>query len=338
MRTVLHIGMEKTATTSIQKTLASHRTELASEGILYPKFKTNSNVEVYNYAKGISNLDELRVLNGIRNIKDLTLFRKSFEEDLARQLEFDAKTMVLSNENLSSRLSDVNELRRLKDYLTTYSSEVVVVVYVRNLYSFILSSYSTAIKQGQTDDICDFIGGEKLKYRYQYEKILNLWRGVFGQKNVFVKNYDDICMNEGMIKNFFSFIGSSIEITQVEPTRQNKSLDNVTLTVLKGLNKKISFIKDNNYNPLRGDLVSILEKISTDERSMFNPKDFSGIESTLAKYSKEIGISNNLVLYQRGLFTKPECAKHSEVSAEDVIEVFSDVWAKKQMQCMKGAV
>lgn len=338
MRTVLHIGMEKTATTSIQKTLASHRTELASEGILYPKFKTNSNVEVYNYAKGISNLDELRVFNGIRNANDLNSFRKYFEEDLTKQLEFDVKTMVLSNENLSSRLFDINELRRLRGFLTELSTEVTVVVYVRNLYSFILSSYSTAVKQGETVELYEFIGRDKLKYRFQYEKILNLWRNVFGQDNVIVKNYDDVCVGEGLVSDFFSFIGSSVELKEIDSIKHNKSLDYVALTVLKRLNKNIPFIKDNKYNSLRGDLVNILEKVSINERPMFEAEELSMIDGTLSKYSEEIGISNSLTQYQKGLFTKPECTNHSEISAEDVINIFSDVWTRKQAQHIKGEV
>ena len=145
---VLHIGLEKTGTTSIQSTLAANRDRMLSRGILYPRsLGARSHVKAYAYAsEGPS--DEIKVKCGLYD-RPTEEFRrdllKQFDEEVASATP---EKIIISNEHLSSRLMSGSELSRLRTLLSRHCRSIKVVVYLRAQGDAHRSAYSTYIKTG----------------------------------------------------------------------------------------------------------------------------------------------------------------------------------------------
>ena len=136
MKTLLHIGTEKTGSTSFQTWGAQNRDELARQGVWYSRELGDVNhVKAYLYATPIDAPDE-----GFGRIKaNDPEARKAFQQELPAKLaaEFaDARAMgchtfVMSNEHCQSRLRDQDQVRRLHSLFAPHSDEIEVLCYLR---------------------------------------------------------------------------------------------------------------------------------------------------------------------------------------------------------------
>ena len=82
MKVFLHIGLEKTGTTTIQRTFVRNKEYFESIGFRYPVFNGEENhVALYNYSKAENVIDELRIYAGLKSADDVTEFRKHFRKE-----------------------------------------------------------------------------------------------------------------------------------------------------------------------------------------------------------------------------------------------------------------
>src|SRR5579871_1909016 len=112
----LHIGVEKTGTTSIQSFLAANRTALRAEGRLYP-FAPGavSHLGLVAFALDNDRLDGTRKARGITSPLQIADFREEFVRALMTEIaDSSASEIILSSELLSSRIRSPSELARLK--------------------------------------------------------------------------------------------------------------------------------------------------------------------------------------------------------------------------------
>ena len=116
MKVILHIGLEKTGTTSIQRTCASKREELLRHGVLYPKTPGKSNhCAVAALAANPGKCLDLRTQLGIVDQSAFDAFLAEFPAKLQAEIrESGVDCVLLSNEHCSSRLGNPEELARLR--------------------------------------------------------------------------------------------------------------------------------------------------------------------------------------------------------------------------------
>lgn len=209
MKTIyLHIGCEKTGTTSIQHFLTSNRKALELQGIAYPKLGLNKTAQ-FNLAASINSWQ-----NKCDSVDYYPKKSISIEQEWAQFKRFYDETscnkIVISAEHFSSRLREAG-IKRLKAELDKIAQDVElkVILYIRRQDWFIESSYSTAIKAGSTSLFDDFfIANVNAVYRYDFSILLQSWSEVFSDQNILVADYDDILSTRSLIPHFCKVIGA----------------------------------------------------------------------------------------------------------------------------------
>lgn len=150
-RAILHIGSEKTGSTSIQAGLSANRKKLLEAGILFPKSAGPMN----HTRLVVACLDDDVVDNikahylartGLDSLKFRAQFEAKFDEELSRCPDW--KTLVVSSELVQSRLCSETEVARLIKLLRRYVDRIDVVIYLRRQDRLAVSRFSSAIRAG----------------------------------------------------------------------------------------------------------------------------------------------------------------------------------------------
>lgn len=149
---VVHIGLEKTGSTAIQRWLASNHQHLLANGIIVPQ-----SIGFPNHTKLVAACLDDGVVD---NIKAYQLFASGLTEKRYRKATFAAldaeirsihstwHTLLISSELISSRLSSVTELRRLHDEIHRHVDAIKYVVFLRRQDQLALSRFSSILRSG----------------------------------------------------------------------------------------------------------------------------------------------------------------------------------------------
>jgi hypothetical protein len=234
---VIHLGVHKTGTTSIQRTLFAARQTLAADGILYPDILRKGNhVDLYTCfhdaplkyraveAKGITQPDELEKLQAE--------VRRSFEMQLASSV---AERVILSSEAFSRMNAD--ELRRFVSYVGSLGfGRMTFMVYLRDYITYWESSIQQQIKAGV---YIDFAAEEqKLRSIRRYRPFLEALSACTEPANVKLRLFYKPLLRHGdVVADFLE----QLDIDAVEPpsTYSNESLTKTAMIALNELNKRI---------------------------------------------------------------------------------------------------
>jgi hypothetical protein len=267
MKLIIHIGTEKTGTTSIQEFLNNNRVELSKQSVYFlksPGYKNNRKLP--RYCMEENRTDSWFRENGINTIEARKKFKQEFRAELQHELENDIPTsteiVVCSSEHFHSRLISVDEIKTLKTLFSSKFDDIDVLVYLRKQVDMAVSHYSTHLKCGGTEDIHDFISGrcKPSNHYYNYIALLEMWSEVFGQENIKCRLFSRSGFVEGsLIKDFIRQISSVIDFTGLnfEVKDDNKSLNEEGQKVLKYINEIFPRFNENTG------LCPINKKLST---------------------------------------------------------------------------
>ncbi|HSC18190.1 MAG TPA: hypothetical protein VLC74_04670, partial [Rhizomicrobium sp.] len=119
MELYLHIGTEKTGTTSIQAFMAANRALLKQHRILYPRSPGETNhIGLAGLAQDRER-GELWKKLAIRSLEERDLYRQKLADFLSGELgEHSFRAAIMSNEHCSSRLLSEGEVGALRDFLS----------------------------------------------------------------------------------------------------------------------------------------------------------------------------------------------------------------------------
>ena len=290
-RALLHIGFEKTGSTSIQAFLTDKVARLRALGYFVPQSLSRedgfcNHTRLAAYALADHKLDDdLRLHHGVTNAEGLAAFRETTTANLIEEAAQAAGCgfMLLSNEHLSSRITEPGELASLQALLATVCEEVTIFVYLRNQADLLQSAYNEAIKVGfhDIDLIPDFdkaaTGGWIERRYFEYGKTLDLWADAFGQENIAVRLFEP----DGLL--FGDVVQDLLFRIHVDPSRftafprANEGLDAAAQHFLKQLNGSLSHLAPNEAARIRERVVDILmqkrrgsgRKLTTSEASSF---------------------------------------------------------------------
>lgn len=264
----IHIGLEKTGTTTLQEFAYQNRNLLAEDNIYYPDspgLKNHTNLPAYAYDK---NLNDLAERKNITNPNDRIYFRNKFEEEFKNEIRpiRDKKMhLLVSSEHLSSRVGDETEIRKLLSLFTSLKYQPKIIVYLRRQDEMLLSTYSTWVKCGATEDMNLNAFQKK---RYDYLAQLRLWENTVGKENIMVGLFHrDRLFKGDLILDFCDKINIDPSRYNKPEAKLNKSLSAIQLEYLKGFNIEVPELIGNKKNEFRGDITNALESIDDNQKA-----------------------------------------------------------------------
>ncbi len=116
---LLHIGLEKTGTSSIQHALTHTRDALLRQGVLYPaSLGLYGNVHMTIYAQDDDKPSLAKSAKGLADSAAVQQFRSLLKRNFSYELQKSGcDTVIISDENLSSHVLAKSEMKRLKHFL-----------------------------------------------------------------------------------------------------------------------------------------------------------------------------------------------------------------------------
>jgi len=231
---ILHIGHEKTGTSSIQKTMSNNYFKLLKQGVLYPIRKcprSNHSLILFWLSNSTFN-DEIYLRNKKWLEKDASNFLNAINEDINK---YNPHTVVLSAEHLFKDFS-FSTKQNFSKFLNQYFSNVKIILYVRSPFSALISSVGQRIRTAKRNIFP--------KIYQSLKKIVCYYESQFPQ-NVYIRPFDTKQLVDGDIVNdFFKNYLPSITFEKIKKKRVNNSLSWLILIKLYQINKK--FYKFNN--------------------------------------------------------------------------------------------
>jgi len=256
----VHIGVEKTGTTTIQAFLARNRHALRQRGFLYPQAPGHSNhMALACFAMEDGRYDNVRQSMGIRTQDQLQRYRSRLSAAIDREIGSSTTPfLIFSNEHLSSRLRTTAEVHRLKSFCDRIATNTKIIVYLRNQVDLFVSRYVEAVKGGSTRPFL-FRDGSGLNGQFDYQRMLARWSAVFGGENLIVRRFEPADFEgEDLLLDFGSqcgFDGCSLE----RVAARNVAPDRNCVEFLREFNNHVPHMIDGKRNPRRGQVVSDLE-------------------------------------------------------------------------------
>ena len=195
----LHIGLEKTGTTSIQRFLIDNRIKLYDLGIFYPltgilrRQGLEGSVARYGHLNLKWELEKLGAYDP--HAGDWT--------ELLREVDaLKPEKIVISAETMSSL--NTEQISQLKNLLIKY--DVKILFCVRKQEDFLKSYYSQSVKAGRMfKTITKCLNEDTFYSKLNYYEIIKPWALNFGSENIKVSVFEQ-ARKEGIIQSFLKNI------------------------------------------------------------------------------------------------------------------------------------
>jgi hypothetical protein len=244
MKLVIHIGTEKTASTSLQYFFDDNRKSFTQVGVHYAKsFGARNHRQLVAACMDHSKTDQW--ING-RNLATKlnrsrleARVRKKFTEEMS-QLPDTINTVLVSSEHFHSRLTLASELVTLNTFFDEFFSSIEVFVYLRRQSSVLESKYTTYLCAGGDKNFRQFAKVEahlKDPY-YEYATMLSLWSNEFGVANIKVREFaPSQFYGQHICYDFLNRLNATLPLSCFELTEdKNRSLNRTGLNLLRLLN------------------------------------------------------------------------------------------------------
>lgn len=231
-RCIVHIGLNKTGSTTIQAWLQTNQDALRNQGIWHdslgphsgPRLSTAVGWTIFahsqrpNYVPGGWQAQTYR----IRSRADL---QERLDQFLTRvEATFPPAgdgTYVTSSEHIGAGIKNVPEMEKLHSWFAARFNEVRYVVYIREQTDWVASAYVQAVRSGTTESLDAYI--EHFGFN-DYHALIQKWRGVAGDDNVDVRLFDRAAFTGGdLIDDFAHAIGTDASQT-ARPPKLNDSM------------------------------------------------------------------------------------------------------------------
>lgn len=241
---ILHIGTEKTGTTTIQEFLHLNRNLLADKGIYFPKSIGMRNHRplaswCLSYEKDATYLK----MNNLTEMAQRKAWREDFlakfEEEISG-LKPEIKQVIITSEHFSSLLNDPGEIEILKHLLNKWFTDIKVVIYLRRQDSLMVSKYSTACKEGYI--IKNILPHPaKLRHFVNYQNLLGKWSIIFGKESITPRIFNPAgFINHDLLQDFIRVCKLPENMDYQIPENKNVSFSETAQEIMQCFNNKIN--------------------------------------------------------------------------------------------------
>lgn len=261
MRAIVHIGTEKTGTTSFQNFMHANRDRLAAKNVLYPQRLGHMNHRhIASYGLCLEAADESMKAMGIDTQEKLEEFYRNVETTLQEQLEssVSAEICIISSEHLHSRLTSTQQIQRIKDLIQGHFEDIDVHIHLRPQVDVAISLASTQSRVGGAVTRGFFNQANKDRMYYNYDMLVGTWEKVFGAENI-------TCVAFREFPDYLSWLTSkySLDLSDLlKPDRTNEALDVRTIAMVNALVESGSPQRIN-FSVL--DILPVEQKLTLDE-------------------------------------------------------------------------
>ncbi len=343
-RIILHIGIEKTGSTSLQRFLTVNQDDLRARGYFVPSsFAPVAAPPLFNHTylttcsmKSDRLDDEIRVQNGISDRRSLIRHRfditRKFEQEIT-ELSDSVDTIILTNEHMFSQLRTAEEIYYLRDWLRIFSNNIDVVVYLRPQHEVAMSLHSTALRNGWTTPspflLTDQVGNGQSpidRQFFEYGDLLRAWVDVFGHDAMKVRLFGPHTLIDGdIVADFFqTLLIDDVGLIPLEG-RENVGLTLIGARLLLFLNKMLLTVPEEIARTKRNAVVDALALIASDSRGMrpSRAEARSFFESFKAsnEYVRKEWFPHQKELFDVNWERLPEVADPTELAPGDAIQV-----------------
>ena len=189
---MLHIGTEKTGSTSIQAYLSEHRDALYKRGILFPQtcgLSCHSRLVAFSKREPDERL--LRMIAVANEPETIKRWKSAFRKKHHREVRhFQSKyreksTVIYSSEHFQSLVRDEADIKRIHSLLSEYYDKLTLVVYLKRQDRMAFSAHNTAVQSGLDKSFSfEDVG---TGYYYDHLQMVSNWASVFGHESVRVR-------------------------------------------------------------------------------------------------------------------------------------------------------
>jgi hypothetical protein len=238
-RIFLHIGTEKTGTTTLQAFLTANEAALARSGLTYLSDQSRPYFERIAHGPLAACLMAERaefISGGKHQPAEFVL------DVLRRDIDRSGRDVILSCEQFSSRITSAASLRRLADALADH--DVTIVCYLRRQDELAIAAYTTAVRCGRQTrlSIGEIVDGG---WYYDFRRMLSLWAVVFGAENLIVRPYDvESLHGQDIRRDFLRLVGIDGASGFTFGEDRNRSLDARQVEMLRLLNQTLPCPED----------------------------------------------------------------------------------------------
>jgi tetratricopeptide (TPR) repeat protein len=246
MRCILHIGLHKTGSTAIQQFSYSNRDYLLHECYKYLDL-------YYQHSLLIGHLySDNPYKNPYNEIISSEYKIKITHDDFISYLDENKdNNLIISGEGISVFLEE--ELERLKRDLYKFYDEVIVVIYVREPYSWLNSNFCQHVKNGIT---LDTFNKDVLHY-FDFKSRIKAFINVFSKENIICRKYSkQILSNNDVVIDFYNLLGVDIR-ERYSDKKINVKLSSEVINILDLVNTNLNV---ESSNPDKVETVSLFLK------------------------------------------------------------------------------
>ena len=188
MRAILHIGLPKTGSSSIQAYLKRNEAQLQEASVFlprcaYPNVSANLLADIAVEPRATT---PARIKRGInRSKKEIAALHQQFLVDLEQELSQcpSHSNVVFSSEGLISLVTNRWRMKRLENLVTKHFSDIQVIAYVRPQHQWLRSTFTQELRRGGVPlDLYEHQYRQRIVLKYS--KVNQLWSRAFGRKNV----------------------------------------------------------------------------------------------------------------------------------------------------------
>lgn len=242
MKCILHIGLQKCGSTSLQRWLFANRAALKDHGVLYPETLGTPNHKFFT-ALGMNFTRKHWVIDdtGARDLKEFRFWKQRVARQFRKELDTVAgrvETVVISHEDLST-LGDVSAERCMR-WLRDYFDAIHVIGYVRPPAEMANSFLSQRAKNGVVTDPAAYLDA----FEISFTRIVTRWSaGSDGARWRSLSQVGDV------VRDFCDVLRIDPGAFKTIP-RTNQALSNETFQLLQHLNLKFRIGDQKNFNKM----------------------------------------------------------------------------------------
>ncbi|WP_052781518.1 coiled-coil domain-containing protein [Campylobacter coli] len=327
MTAYVHIGTEKTGTTSIQEFLYINKSIIQKQNYFFAQsmgIKNHWDLAFLGYS--LNKKDSYILNNSLWNFQAIKQHKKNIFSKIKDEVKFNHK-IIFSSELLQSRLTRKREIVKLYTFFKKIGfTNIKVICYIRDANEMLRSLLSEAIKWEEIDSF--ELKEEKEEYKLGYKKnlfhfhhicnhkqTLQWWGEVFGKENLIVRLFDKNEFYQGdLLKDFIHSIGLEWDDEFIIPPKQNESLDLLGIDLLRRINKFLPLFCNNARNIFRGDLHHFAVKHFTSKDSHLKFQPPKEIMQSYINYFEESNewVRQEFFPHKERLFPKKDLSNYKE--------------------------
>ncbi len=284
IKIILHVGTEKTGSTSIQHMLFNNKKALKDQGFLFSEhLGYPCNFHLTACALQEYPLHPLRQLLGLHDDKQFRSFRKKTLNLLKTEIsQSDCHTLIISDEHINMHLLKNGALETYKDFLDEQGSVEKVILYLRRQDEFRLSLFSEAVKAGNIrgfDADNPMLPFKVIPDRFNYLKIIDRLSDMFGRDRLNLRIFRrDELADGNVVKDFILQSGLPALHLDLSGLHSNPSLDGRIVRGLIEMTRILQSCDDSNADHIRQFLLNCTQavfkgpgaNISYEQRLEFN--------------------------------------------------------------------